>query len=113
VAGFPIVDALGDLDAVDLAVVYGVPAAAAGRSLAVAALTLRPGFELEAKAIAGALANLPAAERPDLVHVVDEIPVTTWYRPSTGALRAAGAPSGDRVWRRDGDAYVAAAPLAA
>jgi putative long chain acyl-CoA synthase len=113
VAAFPIIDALGDLDAVDLAVVYGVPAAAAGRSLAVAAVTLRPGFELDGDEISGALANLPAAERPDLVQVVDEIPVTTWYRPSTGALRAAGAPSGDRVWRRDGDSYVAAAPLAA
>ena len=44
---FPIVDALGDLDAVDLAVVYGVPAPARERSLAVAAVTLRPGLELD------------------------------------------------------------------
>jgi hypothetical protein len=36
------------------------------------------------------------------VHVVDEIPVTTWYRPNTSALREAGAPSDDSViWRRE------------
>ena len=29
--------------------------------------------------------------------------MTTWYRPSTAALRAAGVPRGKRVWRREGD----------
>ena len=109
VAAFPILDALGDLDAVDLAAVYGVPAPGGERSLAVAAVTARPGFELDAAAIADALAPLEPAQRPDLVHVVDEIPVTTWYRPNTAALRAAGVPSGDLVWRREGEAYVAGA----
>ena len=108
VAAFPILDALGDLDAVDLAAVYGVPAPGGERSMAVAAVTVRPGFELDAAAIADALVPLEPAQRPDLVHVVDEIPVTTWYRPNTSALRAAGVPSGERVWRREGDAYVAA-----
>ena len=88
---------------------YGVPAPGGERSLAVAAVTARPGFELDAAAIADALAPLEPAQRPDLVHVVDEIPVTTWYRPNTAALRAAGVPSGDLVWRREGEAYVAGA----
>ncbi len=103
VASFPILDALGDIEAVDLAVVYG----AAGQ--AIAAVTVRRGFELDAEAVADALAALPAPERPDLVHVVDEIPVTTWYRPNTAPLRAAGVPGGEGVWRREGDDYVAAA----
>ena len=35
--------------------------------------------------------------------------MTTWYRPNTAPLRAAGVPGGEGVWRRDGDDYVAAA----
>ncbi len=72
--------------------------------IAVAAVTLRHDRELEAEDIAAALAPLPAHERPWIVHVVDRIPVTTWYRPVTGPLRAAGIPepSPDRtVWYRD------------
>jgi putative long chain acyl-CoA synthase len=93
VAGFPIVDALGDVEAVDLAVVYGVD------SQAVAAITIRDGHELEPGHVGEALDVLAEDERPDLVHVVNEIPVTTWYRPNTSALRAAGVPT-DPIWRR-------------
>jgi putative long chain acyl-CoA synthase len=43
------------------------------------------------------------------VHVVDEIPVTTWFRPLTGPLREAGIPEpgdGRVVWYRStGDRY--------
>ncbi len=107
VASFPILDALGDLDAIDLAAVYGVPTGDPEASLAVAAVTLRPGLELDAEDLSGALAVLAESERPDLVHVVDEIPVTTWYRPNAAALRAAGAPGpGEGVWRRRADRYV-------
>ncbi len=109
VGSFPILDALGDLDAVDLAVVYGVPAPApdSDLELAVAAVSLRRGRELDGESLAAALAVLDADERPDVVHVVDEIPVTTWYRPSAAELRSAGIPEGDRVWRREGDSYAA------
>jgi putative long chain acyl-CoA synthase len=93
VGGFPIVDALGDIDAIDLAAVYGVA------GLAVAALTLREGFELDLAQLDDALRALDEDARPDLVNVVDEIPVTTWYRPNASALRAAGVPT-DPVWRR-------------
>ena len=94
---FPIQDALGDLDAIDLAVAYGVPVAEDGPSLAVAAVTLRAGHRFDGAALGKALSVLPSAERPDIVHVVDEIPVTTWYRPATGALRAAGVGHSGRV----------------
>jgi putative long chain acyl-CoA synthase len=100
----PIRDALGDLGAVDLAVAYGVLPTGAEHELAVAAVTLRHGRELEAEDIALALAPLSPHERPAIVHVVDRIPVTTWYRPVTGPLRAAGIPEpgAERpTWYRD------------
>jgi putative long chain acyl-CoA synthase len=107
VASFPIIDALGDVDAVDLAAVYPAPSGTHGRSLAIAAVTLRDGRRLDGKVINRALSALAPADRPDIVHVVDEIPVTTWYRPNTSALRAAGMPGpGRRVWRLEGDRYV-------
>jgi putative long chain acyl-CoA synthase len=108
VASFPIEDALGDLDAIDLAVVYGVPDPDGDRQLAVAAVTLREGHELDPAELADALGNLPQGERPDIVHVVPEIPVTTWYRPNTAPLRERGVPTGEGVWRRDGERYVPA-----
>ena len=113
VASFPIIDALGDLDPVDLAVVYGVPAvpgAEPAPQLAVAGVTLRSGHELDAAQITRALSGLAAAERPDLVAVVDRIPVTTWYRPNPDELRAAGVPSGEGVFRREGESYTADRP---
>ena len=36
--------------------------------------------------------GLAVHARPAVVHVVDEIPVTTWYRPITAPLREAGVP---------------------
>jgi putative long chain acyl-CoA synthase len=114
VAGFPILDALGDLEAIDLAVVYGVPDPSDDAvQLAVAAVTLRNRRRLDDEALSRALAILDSPERPDLVHVVDEIPVTTWCRPNAAELRAAGVPEGEAVWRRQGDSYVRARPVAA
>jgi putative long chain acyl-CoA synthase len=45
-----------------------------------------------------------------IVHVVDEIPVTTWFRPITAPLRAAEIPDpgeGTKAWYKDasGEAY--------
>jgi putative long chain acyl-CoA synthase len=113
VAACPIQDALGDLDAIDLAVVYGVPVADDGPSLAVTAVTLRAGHRLAGPEIGKALSGLPPPERPDIVHAVDEIPVTTWYRPATGPLRAAGVPAaGRRAWYRHGRGYRTLTPAA-
>ncbi len=99
----PIRDALGDMPAVDLAVAYGVRPAGGKPDLAVAAVTLRPGYELDAGALSTGLRPLPAHARPALVHVVDSIPVTTWYRPLTSSLRQAGIPpAGEgRAWYLD------------
>ena len=106
----PIRDALGDLPAVDLAIAYGVRPGGSEHEIAVAAVTLRVGHELKASDLEAALAGLPLLERPAIVHVADQIPVTTWYRPITGPLRAAGipGPSGaGKAWARDGkgDSY--------
>jgi putative long chain acyl-CoA synthase len=100
----PIRDALGDLPAIDLAIAYGVPSEASEHPIAVAAVTLRAGHELTARDITGALSGLPAGERPAVVHVVAAIPVTTWFRPVTGPLRAAGIPEPAEdalVWHYD------------
>ena len=88
----PIRDALADLPAVDLTVAYGI-AGPRGAELAVAAVTLEPDAELDARELSAALGALERSRRPTLVRVVDEIPVTTWYRPITGPLRDAGVPA--------------------
>ena len=98
----PIRDALGDLPAVDLAVAYGVRAPESEHELAIAAVTLRAGQELDGSDIAAALAASPNTAPPDIVHVVERIPVTTWFRPITGPLREAGIPDpGPGVWSLD------------
>jgi putative long chain acyl-CoA synthase len=88
----PIRDALYDVPAVDLAVAYGVVPSRGAPEIAVAVVTLRAGHELTAKDISSALAGLAPRERPLIVHVVDRIPVTTWFRPITAPLREAGVP---------------------
>jgi putative long chain acyl-CoA synthase len=103
-------DALGDLPAVGLAVAYGVRPVGGEHELAVAAVTLRAGHELDGGEVSGALRGLAPEERPGIVHVVDSIPLTTWFRPLTAALRQAGLPqpgAGRQAWYRDrsGRAY--------
>jgi putative long chain acyl-CoA synthase len=100
----PIRDALGAIPAVDLALAYGVPRDADDHEISVAAVTLRPGRELTARELGGALGDLEPEQRPAVVHVVDRIPVTTWFRPLTKELRAAGIPEpgeGTQAWYLD------------
>ena len=85
-------DALGAIPAVGLALAYGVSPHDDEPELAIAAVTLRAGRTLNARDIGRALSGLAREQRPALVHVVDRIPVTTWFRPLTGDLRAAGIP---------------------
>jgi putative long chain acyl-CoA synthase len=101
VASNPIEDALGDVAAVDLVTAYGVKGA--GHDIAVAAVTVRSGHELGAEALTEALSILDLAERPSVVRAVDAIPLTTWYRPLTGPLRAEGIPEAGAVeaWSLD------------
>ena len=101
----PIRDALGDLPAVDLAVAYGVKPPGAERDVAIGALTLRADQELSGSDITAALDVVPDGARPAIVHVVDRIPVTTWFRPITGPLHAAGIPQPRAgVWMRGPEA---------
>ncbi len=99
----PIRDALGDLAAVDLAVAYGLRPADDAEELVVAAVTLRPEHELSAEMLSRALGELPEGHRPAVVRIIDEMPVTTWFRPLTRPLRQAGLPEADdgRAWYLD------------
>jgi putative long chain acyl-CoA synthase len=105
VPSIPIEDALGDVDAVDLAVAYGVPADVEGDEVVVAAVTVREGRELDGDALDAALAQVDPASRPTWVRELDSIPLTTWYRPLKGPLRADGLPTEEHegVWRLDPD----------
>ena len=96
-------DTLGDLSAVDLVVAYGLRPAGGDDEISVAAVTLRHGHTLDAETLSRAFAETPERDRPAVVHVVDEIPVTTWFRPLTSPLRDAGLPRPQegRVWYVD------------
>lgn len=90
----PVRDALWTLDSVELAVCYGVPVTGASGEAAVAAVKLREGREVSAAEVGEALSVLAEEQRPSYVRIVDRIPVTTWYRPVVGGLRALGVPDG-------------------
>jgi putative long chain acyl-CoA synthase len=87
----PIQDALGDLDAIALAVAYGIERADGG-AVPSAAVTLREGRLLDIHELERVLADLGDAGIPWVVRVVDRIPLTTWYRPVTGPLERDGIP---------------------
>ncbi|MGH9136355.1 MAG: AMP-binding protein [Acidimicrobiales bacterium] len=100
VPSIPIEDALGWVEAVDLAIAFGVPAAD-GNEIVVAAVSLRDGYELDGAALAGALRDFADRERPAVVRIVDEIPLTTWYRPLKAPVREQGVPpmaEGGTAW---------------
>lgn len=93
-------DVVGVVPGVSLAVGYGVPAED-GTQIATVAVTLRPGHDLDVDALSAAVRDgLSPAGRPRVVRVVDEIEVTTWYRPVRGPLREAGLPA-RRAWEWD------------
>nr|WP_281202153.1 AMP-binding protein [Nocardia jejuensis] len=102
----PIVDVLNDITAVDLEVAYGLPVG--DRVLAVAAVSIRDGQRLGPKDVTEALRDLAPVQRPDLVYVVDEIPRSSTFRPSTRAVQAVGRPeAGERTWwyNRESESY--------
>ena len=103
-------DALSAIPAVGLSLAYGVAPHEGEPELAVAAITLRAARTVTARDIGRALSVLPREQRPSLVHVVDQIPVTTWFRPLARELRAAGIPEpeeGRQAWYLDasGETY--------
>ncbi|MDL9938928.1 alpha/beta fold hydrolase [Gordonia sp. ABSL1-1] len=95
--------ALSRMRGVDLAVMYGV--GEPGRQIPVAAITLRAGTGIESLTptqLRVALGELPASQRPRLIRVVEEIPVSNSYRPLSRDLAAEGIPRpGGPVWYRD------------
>ncbi len=97
-------DAVGRLDAVDMAVTYSVQAQ--GQTIAVTALGLRPGGSVPAADLSNALDALAAGEPPDIVHVVAEMTLSASYRPLAGPLRKQGIPKPSRnAWYRDPDTH--------
>ncbi|GAA5059804.1 AMP-binding protein [Nocardia callitridis] len=106
VYGGPIIDCLNDIAAVDMEVAYGLEFG--DRRIAVGAVSVRAGFELDPGDVTEALRALDPDKRPDLVHVVDDIPRSASYRPSVRAVRAAGDPKpGPNTWwyHRESDTY--------
>ncbi|MCL2532823.1 MAG: acyl-CoA synthetase [Nocardiaceae bacterium] len=96
----PIVDVLGEMPQVDLAVAYGVPAGE--HQVAVAAITVHDGRLPSVSELTAALGQLPPGQCPDVVHVVDQIPLGASYRPGAAELREAGLPKPSaRAWYLD------------
>ncbi|WP_220186826.1 AMP-binding protein [Pseudonocardia pini] len=83
-------DALGELPGVGLAVCHRGPGGDVVAAVQAAALTPR--------ALDQAFGALPGPGRPDVVHLVPEIPLTAWFRPDLAALPAPG--EAGRVWKR-------------
>lgn len=98
----PITDAIGAIAGVDLAVTYGVQTPSG--TLAVTAISLRPGRSVTVADLGEAVASMPIGLAPDVVHVVPELPVSASYRPVSSALRKAGLPkAGRNSWYLDAD----------
>ena len=97
-----ITDAIGAISGVDLAATY--PIEVAGGTLAVTAITLRPGMNVTVADLTDAVAKMSAGLPPDVVHVVADLPLSASYRPTVSKLRAAGLPrAGRNSWYLDAD----------
>lgn len=98
----PIVDALGALDQVDVSLAYGIPLGE--EELSAVAVRLLPDASLTAVDLADAFAHLAPRQRPDLVHVLPEIPISNSYRLRRTEIRAKGLPNpGVRSWFYDSE----------
>ena len=97
-----ITDSIGAVSAVDLAVTY--PLKVPGGTLAVTAITLRPGMSVTVADLSEAVSSMPVGLPPDVVHVVPELPLSASYRPTVSAVRAEGLPkAGRNSWYLDPD----------
>jgi putative long chain acyl-CoA synthase len=99
-------DALRVLPSVDVAVTYAVATGPDRPPLSVSAVRLLTGAEVfRAEDLDEALgATLERTAPPDVVRVVEDIPVTDWYRPRPGHLVGEGLQAGPgRAWVRDRD----------
>lgn len=111
VATLEIADALAEhVEEIDLAAVYGLPIAdladtptpESGRDLLVATITPRPGARIDPVALRRVVdRRLRTAQAPQIVRIVDEMPLTGGFRIRKRALRAAGLErdgASDEVW---------------
>ncbi|MEE4025915.1 AMP-binding protein [Gordonia sp. PKS22-38] len=103
----PVEQSLSRMPTTDQVVAYGV--GEPGRQIAVAALTLRPNRKTDSLTVTQlriALGELGAHQRPHLIHVVDEIPVSDAYRPVSSGFARRGLPHpGAKVWYRDSEGH--------
>lgn len=98
VAPLPVEAALEGVDAVDLAVMFGLRPAGASDAIVVAALTARPGSDLEIDLLLAGLSRLPGWQWPSVIRVLDRMPLSTHHRPQTQPLQAEGVPADARGW---------------
>lgn len=109
VATIPVEDALtSEHEAVDLAAVYGVRLAEVEAEIPVAALTLRPGTKLDPIALRHSVEHrLPPHQRPIVIRVVDQLPMTAGHRTRKRALRREGLGleevAGETLWLAPGE----------
>ncbi|MDJ0393208.1 AMP-binding protein [Rhodococcus sp. G-MC3] len=110
----PIIDAFGDVPDVEFVVVYGVPGGGTSATprrldhvadeIAVCGISLHGEKSLPAKTITDAIAVLLPSQRPDIVQVVDRIPLGRAYRPRASELQKLGVPiPSARTWYYDND----------
>ncbi|NKY87428.1 AMP-binding protein [Nocardia veterana] len=107
----PIEDALNDITAVDMEVAFG--RRTPSTTLAVAVVSVREGHRLDAADLTEGLRALDVAQRPDIVRVVDEIPRSSSFRPSTHAVRSSLRLEPDEhtwYYNRESDAYEVLTP---
>lgn len=106
IATIPIEDLITtEVECVDLIAVYGVRRSRDDYESVVAALTLRPGHKFDARALRKAVdALLPREQRPVLVRVLDELPMTSGHRIRKRPLREDGWKKGaGKRYRLDPD----------
>ncbi len=97
-----VTDAVGRINAVDLAATYSVEGA--DGVVAVTAITLRDGMAVTTADLTDAFASMPVGLAPDVVHVVPEMPLSATFRPTVSALRADGIPKASRnAWHLEPD----------
>ena len=96
VATIPIEDIIEtECEFVDLCAVYGVKPRGARRQIVAAAITLRPGHKFDPRALRKAVdALLPREQRPVLVRVLEDLPMTSGHRVRKRPLRNEGLKKG-------------------
>ena len=109
VATLPVEDVLtSEQEVVDLAAVYGVRLPEFETEIPVAALMLRPGAKLDPVALRHAVEHrLPRHQRPIVVRLVDQLPMTAGHRTRKRTLRREGLGledvAGETLWLEPGE----------